>query len=70
MDPGAAWRGFVSLMSQLDLVLALIGLGLALAPLGDGVLVAATLLFIGGDIAAALSTHQLMIRLRALRLAW
>ena len=60
MNAGEASRGFVALMAQLDLVLALIGLGLALAPLRQGALAAATLLFITGDVAAALSSHELI----------
>ena len=59
MNADEVWRGFVALMAQLDLVLALIGLGLALAPLREGALAAATLLFISGDVVAALSTHEL-----------
>jgi hypothetical protein len=60
MNPDVAWRGFVALMAQLDLVLALIGLGLALAPLGQNALAAATLLFIGSDVAAMFLRHPNM----------
>jgi hypothetical protein len=60
MGSGEAWRGFLALMAELNLVLALIGLGFALAPLREGALAAATLLFVGSDVAAALRTHELM----------
>jgi len=60
MNASEAWRGFIALIAQLDLVLALIGLGLALAPLRYTALITAILLFISCDVGAALSFHELI----------
>jgi hypothetical protein len=59
MNLEEALRGFAALAVQPDLVLALVGLGLAMAPLRDRALALASLLFVSGDLAAALGAHKL-----------
>jgi hypothetical protein len=63
MEPEQIVRGFAALASQPNLVLALVGLGLALAPLHERALALAASLFVGGNLAGALGAHRLAMRL-------
>jgi hypothetical protein len=67
MDWWQAWRGFVDLTAQLDLVLALFGLGLAVAPLEAGALAMAVLLFLTSGLATALGAQELIARFDAIQ---
>jgi hypothetical protein len=69
MDWWQAWRGFVELTAQFDLLLALFGLGLAMAPLKAGALAAAVVLFLTSDLAAALGAHELITRFAPIQAA-